>query len=180
MNHAAAGARPLPIILDVEASGFGRGSYPIEIGLAFPDGSTESFLIHPAPGWSHWDPEAERVHGISRETLLVHGRNVVEVAALLNARLAGNRAYSDAWNFDSSWVARLFDTAGFPQHFRLDTVRTLLDETEVEAWAEAKRRVRSEHGEVVHRAGADARLLQLTVREAWCLAAGGTDDGASV
>jgi hypothetical protein len=25
--------RPWPIMLDVEASGFGRGSYPIEIGL---------------------------------------------------------------------------------------------------------------------------------------------------
>ena len=32
--------RPSPIMLDVEASGFGRGSYPIEIGLAFPDGTS--------------------------------------------------------------------------------------------------------------------------------------------
>ncbi|MEE4298828.1 MAG: hypothetical protein V2J24_05240 [Pseudomonadales bacterium] len=177
MNDQA-GAEPLPIILDVEASGFGRGSYPIEIGLAFPDGSTEAFLIHPAPGWSHWDPGAERVHGISREELLVHGRNVVEVAALLNARLAGNRAYSDAWNFDSSWVARLFETAGFPQHFRLDTVRTLLDETEVEAWTEAKRVVRARYGDVVHRAAADARLLQRTVEAAWRLARGAAGDGS--
>lgn len=169
MNDAA-GKQPLPIILDVEASGFGRGSYPIEIGLAFPDGSTEAFLIHPAPGWSHWDAAAERVHGISREQLLVHGRNVVEVAALLNARLAGNRAYSDAWNFDSSWVARLFDTAGFPQHFRLDTVRMLLDEDEVEFWSEAQRQVQEAHGGVVHRAAADARRLQLTVQMAWALA----------
>ena len=177
MNHAAS-AEPLPIILDVEASGFGRGSYPIEIGLAFPDGSTEAFLIHPAPEWFHWDEAAEAVHGISRSELLVHGRNVVEVAALLNARLAGNRAFSDAWSFDASWVARLFDTAGFPQHFRLDTVRTLLDEATVAHWGEARRQVQAEHGPVVHRAARDARLLQLTILRARALA--GAGDGATL
>lgn len=170
MNDHAAPAG-LPITLDVEASGFGRGSYPIEIGVAFTDGRSESFLIHPAPDWSHWEPSAERVHGISRGELLVHGRNVVEVAALLNARLAGNRAFSDAWSFDASWVARLFDAAGFPQHFRIDTVRTLLDEAEVDCWAEAREQIRAEHGPQVHRAGPDARLLQLTVLRARELAA---------
>ena len=30
----------LPIIIDIEASGFGRGSYPIEIGYHMPDGES--------------------------------------------------------------------------------------------------------------------------------------------
>ena len=30
----------LPAVLDVEASGFGAGSYPIEVGIAMPDGTT--------------------------------------------------------------------------------------------------------------------------------------------
>jgi len=169
MNDAV-GERALPIILDVEASGFGRGSYPIEIGLAFPDGSTESYLIHPAPDWSHWDPDAESVHGINRQELLVHGRNVVEVAAMLNARLAGNTAYSDAWSFDASWVARLFDSAGFAQNFRIDTIRALLDEAEIGAWQAAREEVDATHGPVVHRAAPDARRLQLTVLHAWAAA----------
>ena len=36
-----------PIIIDIEASGFGRGSYPIEVGLVLPDGTPHCFLIAP-------------------------------------------------------------------------------------------------------------------------------------
>lgn len=168
MQDLAPTARP--ITLDVEASGFGRGSYPIEIGFAFPDGSTAAWLIRPAPDWTHWDAEAEAVHGISRETLLAEGRSVVEVAALLNGQLAGNRVYSDAWSFDASWVARLYDAAGFSQHFRIDTVRALLTEDEVACWPRARDLVQREHGAPVHRAATDAHLLQLTVLRARALA----------
>ncbi len=156
----------VPITIDVEASGFGRGSYPIEVGLAFSDEETESHLIRPAAGWDHWDPAAEAVHGISREQLFREGASVVEVAALLNARLAGNRVYSDAWSFDTSWVARLFDAAGFSQHFRIDTIRSLLSEDEVMCWQEARRQVEAETGGIRHRAASDARLLQRTILRA--------------
>ena len=47
-------ATPLaPAVLDVEASGFGRSSYPIEIGVVFPDGHAYCTLIRPE---SHWTP----------------------------------------------------------------------------------------------------------------------------
>jgi len=155
-----------PITIDVEASGFGRGSYPIEIGLAFPDQQVEALLILPAPDWTHWDPEAEAVHGISREQLQREGRPIVEVAALLNARLAGNRVFSDAWSFDTSWVGRLFDAAGFSQHFRIDTIRSLLTEEQVRVWQDARVQVEAEAGETRHRAAVDARLLQQTILRA--------------
>ena len=166
--------RQIPITIDVEASGFGRGSYPIEVGLAFADQQAEGYLIRPAPDWTHWDPAAERVHGISRAQLLAEGRTVVEVAALLNGRLAGNRVFSDAWSFDLSWVGRLYDAAGFSQHFRIDTARRLLDETEILFWQEARRQIEAEAGDVQrHRAGVDASLLQQTVLRARVLAARG-------
>ena len=38
---------PLPTILDIEASGFGRGSYPIEIGFSAGDGVLFCGLIVP-------------------------------------------------------------------------------------------------------------------------------------
>lgn len=161
----------VPITLDVEASGFGRGSYPIEIGIAFPDQQVESYLIRPPEGWTHWDEKAEAVHGITREQLRREGLSVHEVAALLNARLAGNRVYSDAWSFDTSWVARLFDAAGINQHFRIDTVRNLLSEAEVEAWQEARELVARELGPAMHRAAIDAQRLQQTILSAWRLAA---------
>lgn len=161
--NAAVHRSDIPITIDVEASGFGRGSYPIEVGLAFPDQTTEAMLILPAPDWTHWDEEAEAVHGISREQLLREGRPIVEVAALLNARLAGNRVFSDAWSFDTSWVGRLFDTAGFSQHFRIDTIRSLLTEAQVQVWQDARAAVEAEAGETRHRAAVDARLLQQTI-----------------
>ena len=165
-------ARAVPITIDVEASGFGRGSYPIEIGIAFADGQEVSYLIRPARGWIHWDPEAERIHGISRMMLQDEGQSAVEVAALLNGSLAGSRVFSDAWSFDASWVARLFDAAGFSQHFRIDTVRSILTEEEIAVWQQARREMETEGGAQSHRAGDDARLLQLTVLRARQLAAG--------
>ena len=33
--------------LDIEASGFGPGSYPVEVGWTFGDGAGESWLICP-------------------------------------------------------------------------------------------------------------------------------------
>ncbi|MDB5851379.1 MAG: hypothetical protein JWP29_5131, partial [Rhodoferax sp.] len=65
---------PAPTVLDVEASGFGRHSYPIEVGYVLPDGKTYCTLIRPEPTWTHWDPEAEHLHHISRETVLAMGR----------------------------------------------------------------------------------------------------------
>lgn len=42
-----------PAVLDVEASGFGRYSYPIEVGYALPDGRVFCTLIRPEPHWTH-------------------------------------------------------------------------------------------------------------------------------
>ena len=65
---------PLPVIIDIEASGFGRGSYPIEIGYYTPEGSSYCTLICPEADWVHWDASAESVHGIQRELLLRKGK----------------------------------------------------------------------------------------------------------
>src|SRR5690348_7840388 len=111
--------RALPCVMDIEASGFGRGSYPIEIGVVLPDGSAYCTLIVPATDWTHWDGDAERVHGISRGLLLRHGRGPAEVARELNRRLAGREVYSDNWAHDYPWLARLFDAAGLSAQFRL-------------------------------------------------------------
>ena len=48
----------VPPIIDLEASGFGRGSYPIEVGYALEDRQTVSYLVKPASDWQHWSEEA--------------------------------------------------------------------------------------------------------------------------
>ena len=71
-----------PIFIDVEAAGFGRGSYPIEVGLAMPDGQSYCYLIRPEPEWTFWDDKAEAVHAISRDILQHHGRPARETRAM--------------------------------------------------------------------------------------------------
>lgn len=153
-----------PIIIDIEASGFGRGSYPIEIGLALADGIRHCYLITPARTWRHWDAGAEQVHGISRELLLGHGRPIRDVAWRLNELLQGRTAYSDAWSHDMSWLGKLFDEADVLQSFRIGDIAELLDEDQRRVWHGIKQEVIEALGEPRHRASGDARILQETWR----------------
>jgi hypothetical protein len=149
-----------PVILDVEASGFGPGSYPIEIGYVLGDGTAYCTLISPATGWTHWDLEAEAVHGISRQTLQRRGRAVPEVARELNIRLREQTVYSDAWGNDLAWLGRLFEEAGLVPSFRLDSLRSLLTDREAAAWHAAKDAVLAETPAGRHRASRDADVLR--------------------
>lgn len=151
-----------PAILDIEASGFGLGSYPIEIGFVLPDGSSWCSLVHPEPDWQHWDPEAASVHGIEREQLVKHGRHPADLCTLLNERLEGMTVYSDAWAHDYTWLNRLYEVASMSPRFRLENLRALLNDSDAARWHEAKRRVAVSAGLQRHRASADARLLQQT------------------
>lgn len=153
----------LPILLDIEASGFGRGSYPIEVGLARGDGSTCAFLIQPLSEWTHWDPKAELLHGISRGRLQREGHPVIEVARWLNDELSeAGIAYSDSWGYDNTWLSLLFHHAGMLPRFRLEALRRLLNEAQLSQWKNTKEALIRERGIQRHRAGEDARLLQLT------------------
>ena len=53
-----------PSIIDVEASGFGAKSYPIEIGVVRHDGAKWCKLIRPFDHWVHWDDEAEALQDL--------------------------------------------------------------------------------------------------------------------
>lgn len=155
----------LPTVIDVEASGFGAGSYPIEVGVAFPDGRSWCSLIRPAPDWSHWNPDAEAVHQISRGILSSHGKPVRDIALDLNRLLAGQTVYSDAWGNDRSWLALLFDAAGLSQHFRIDSLRTLLSDLQLEQWQGARAGVIAALGRTRHRASVDAQVIQRTFHQ---------------
>ena len=64
-----------PCFLDVEATGFGPESYPIEIAWSDEQGEIHRCLIDPTPiaAWTSWSDAAERVHGIDRERLHRNG-----------------------------------------------------------------------------------------------------------
>ena len=169
----------VPFILDVEASGFGPESYPIEIGVALEPGRRRSFLIAPEPNWTHWDPAAEGVHRITRAVLERHGWQVGDVAGALNAVLDGLTLYSDAWVVDKPWLIRLFHAARVPMAFSLSPIESLLPEAQMLLWDAAKREVAAELAVERHRASHDAWVVQETfVRTRRAVAAAAEPVGA--
>jgi hypothetical protein len=154
----------VPTIIDVEASGFGSGSYPIEVGVVLPNGGRHCYLIAPARAWKHWDEEAEQVHGITREVLLTHGRPIQDVAWRLNELLRRKTAYSDAWSYDMSWLGKLYEAANMRQTFRIADISELIDQEQHARWQAVKREVTTDLGLKRHRASGDARILQETWR----------------
>jgi hypothetical protein len=153
----------LPCVIDIEASGFGRGSYPIEIGFVLPDGYARCTLVCPDDSWTHWDSNAERLHGLTREQLIRYGKPVGEVASLLNEHLGGCSVYCDNWAHDFSWLARLYDQAELTPAFHLRHLRELLDEEQIERWDAACARARAGLRIDRHRASNDARVLQKAI-----------------
>ncbi|MGB1799295.1 MAG: hypothetical protein ACPHLK_00525 [Gammaproteobacteria bacterium] len=152
----------LPDIIDIEASAFGKGGYPIEIGYVLGNGDTFCSLILPAKEWNKWDTSAEQIHGVTREALLQAGQPIDDIAHLLNQKLKDRTLYSDAWGNDSSWLAQLFDEANLPIRFKLESIRYLLTETQAENWHEIKDEVIKETDVKRHRASSDAIILQKT------------------
>ncbi len=161
---------PTHCVIDIEASGFGRSSYPIEVGYVLPDGRSRCMLIRPAAGWTHWDEGAEQVHGISRATLQRHGKPPQLVAAQLNAELAGLVAYCDGWAHDYAWLGALYEEAALSPSFRLESVNRLLPDAQLSRLDGARRSALVEMGLKRHRASNDARALQLALSRVEALA----------
>lgn len=155
-----------PCVLDIEASGFGGRSYPIEVGYVLPDGRSRCTLIRPPEHWTHWDSRAEQVHHISRDTLMRHGRPALDVARMLNQDLAGQTVYCDGWGHDYPWLAALFDEAGLAAGFKLESVRQLLDEPHLALLPALLQQALQELGVDRHRASNDARALQIAITRA--------------
>ncbi|MFN8092312.1 MAG: hypothetical protein U0599_08855 [Vicinamibacteria bacterium] len=151
-----------PLIVDVEASGFGGTSYPIEIGVALDDGHKYCSLVHPEPDWTHWDVEAERVHRIPRDLLETYGRPAREVAQTLNELLATRTVYTDGWVVDKPWLSTLFQAARLEMEFRVSPLEMILSEVQMEEWHAEKARVLATLDLSRHRASHDAWVIQET------------------
>jgi hypothetical protein len=151
-----------PFVIDVEASGFGSSSYPIEIGLALEKEKRYCSLILPASDWTHWDEKAEETHQITREVLMRHGKPAIEVAMELNALLEQSTVFSDAWGVDKSWVTRLFSRVGIRCLFFVSPLERILSEPQMNIWHGTKNRVIKKFGLTRHRASADAFIIQET------------------
>lgn len=122
------GTDGFPCFLDVEATGFGPDSHPIEIAWSDEAGEIHRCLIDPTPvpEWTDWSAEAERVHGIDRDRLRRNGWPPDYVANLLTQALKDKTVYTDAPDYDGRWIARLFAAVGQPVPFRCEHIDELL------------------------------------------------------
>lgn len=151
-----------PIIIDIEASGFGGMSYPIEVGIALETDTKYCSLILPAPDWIHWDDEAEKVHRIARDILETYGKPLQEVAIQLNNLLEGKTLYTDGWVVDKPWLTTLFYKAGINMSFQVSPLEMILSEPQMERWHATKDEVIGEMTSRRHRASYDAWIIQQT------------------
>jgi hypothetical protein len=153
-----------PIIIDLEASGFGGLSYPIEVGVALDTDSKYCSLIRPEPDWTHWDTEAEKVHRIARDILETYGKPLQEVAAHLNELLEGKTLYTDGWVVDKPWLTTLFHKANMHMRFQVSPLEMILSESQMERWHATKDLIIGEMTARRHRASYDAWIIQETYK----------------
>ena len=164
----------IPVFYDCEASCI--GGLPIEIGWAFVDMSTgeihsESHLVKPPLYWDMepvWDPDAEKLHEISRNQLIAHGLPPVEIARRMNEVLAGRELFSDGPADDERWLRIIFDDAGLDPAFTIRRFHANVLTAELAAklgWDSAAfEAAKSEAARLSprkHRAEADARHLAM-------------------
>jgi len=151
-----------PAIIDVESSGLGPDSYPIEVGVSIPSGDRYCSLSLPAPSWTAWDRTAEEIHGISRKMILSCGKPIGDVTRELNRLLENQTVYTDGWVVDQPWISQLYYEAAIPQQFFVSSLETILSEAQMNIWHETKKRVIKELKVERHRASADALIIQET------------------
>lgn len=151
-----------PLIIDLEASGFGGMSYPIEVGTAAQDNSKYCSLILPAEEWTHWDESAEKIHRIPRDILETYGKPPRSVAEDLNNLYAGKTLYSDGWVVDKPWLLKLFHAAGVDMAFSVSPLEMILSESQMKKWHDTKDELLKEAKQQRHRASFDAWIIQET------------------
>jgi hypothetical protein len=149
------------VVIDFEATALTSQSYPVEVGVAIiaePGAQIETWstLIKPDPNWdieAQWDPDAERVHGISRWALR-EGKESRAAMAGLNACIpADATAWCDGGHYDVHWLEILAGAAGVVPTFKLHDLGAALrqDDAVYERYL-----VLSSKRARPHRAGPDA------------------------
>jgi len=153
--------------LDFEASCLpqhGR-SFPIEVGVAGPDGFAKAWLIKPDPAWDGWTwtPEAEALHGVTREQLARDGLPAEVVLDELRAVLRGQPAYADSY-LDARWMRLLEAAAGALPLVDVRHIDALVDRLGIDDAGVARALQAANAGAFRrHRAADDARWLQALV-----------------
>lgn len=147
-------------LIDIEASGLGLDSYPVEIAILV-DNKMFSWLIAPEKSWQHWDTAAEGLHGISRQILISQGKAARFVADAINEVMVGANGllYSDAAEWDADWIRTLFGAVGAVPEFHILPVSDLLADAEFRHFQRKHEEIASSAKYRRHRAEHDIRII---------------------
>lgn len=120
--------------MDVESSGSeaDRGSFPVSIGVAGPEGRSWGRIICPLEYWTHWDDAAEEQHGLSRDKLIDDGHDPFLVCRSMNLEFKGQTLLIDAGS-DKLWVDKLFNDVGVKRAFEIVNITEVFDADVVSA-----------------------------------------------
>lgn len=110
--------------IDLEASGIAPESYPIEVDVVFPGGEYQA-LIQPASYWDHWSYDAQDMHNLSREQLILEGTPPLAVAQAMNRLFDGKILCSDN-PADCYWLDVLYEAAGVEPTFGVRPLETFI------------------------------------------------------
>jgi hypothetical protein len=149
------------IVVDCEASGLAKESYPIEVGIALNDESF-SFLIKPEADWVYWCKQAEGIHKIPRAELLKDGISCYEAAQILNSQLRGLVLFSDATDYELFWLNRLFKAANCEMLFDIESIYAIPFNYDI--YVAEKKKMSSYI--VTHRAENDAFIIRESIIKA--------------
>jgi hypothetical protein len=152
-----------PIVtIDFEASGLGRLTYPIEIGMSRWQGpghvgETWHSLIRPDPTWTSkgvWNDVSQTIHGIERDELADAPTPAEVLKAANGFAPLGTLAFCDGGGHDSYWLQRLADAAGFPPTFLLGPWNHVADAMHHDQ--QFRLQTHRSDEEIAHRAAPDA------------------------
>lgn len=152
----------VPNIIDIEASGFGPHSFPIEIGVVKSNKTRYCSLVIPIPSWTHWSQSAQKVHGITLSMLAEYGNPIGTVCDELNGFLQGESVFSDAWSHDSRWLNTLFSAAKRQPSFKMRALEHIMQEDQFAHWDANKAHIVQQSKLTRHRASSDALIIQQT------------------
>ncbi|MBI6707253.1 hypothetical protein YA0599_03365 [Pseudomonas syringae] len=144
--------------IDFEASGIAPDSYPIEVAVVYQGGEYQS-LIQPARYWDHWSHDAQDMHQLTREQLILEGTPPLAVAQEMNRLFDGKILCSDN-PADCFWLDVLYEAAGIDPTFEVKPIEAFVGR---EAASEILKLLPVRKG---HRALQDVQALRTAV-ECW-------------
>ena len=153
-------------VIDFEASGLSKKSYPIEVGIT--NGAVHyTALIKPMSHWAYWEVEAEKVHNIALDEIMKNGEDPLSVANELNSIIKTSKIYCDNIQWDGFWLNALFSDNGISPTFQILDLQDILKTGRQWRLFETKINELEQSGKYSkHRALDDAKVIQSSLKYA--------------